>query len=104
MKYRLAAFTANKGGGRPIAQAVTADVVSIVHQHVLDRRAPEAAPTDVIRAGAFVIRRIGGAPGVDRIAKVEVDAQGRETELELSCLTGPDFVDACERGTEGGSR
>jgi hypothetical protein len=86
-------------GGRPIASSVTANVVRVVHQHVLDASAPRASSNDVIRAGAFSIARIGGAPGIDRIAKVEVTGR----ELVLSCLVGPDFVRSCAAGTNGGS-
>jgi hypothetical protein len=74
-------------GGRPVATNVRFRVGEIVHQHVLDESAPETEDDDVIAAGDFTVRLIGGAPGRDEI-------KTKDGEV-LSCLEGPDFVASC---------
>ena len=85
--------------GPPIVQGVTVQLVKVVHEHLLAANAPEAdaGEPDYIRFGApgkeFAVHRIGRAPSFDRILKVAADG----TELEISCLQGPEFTDSCER-------
>lgn len=74
-------------GGRPIATNVKFRVTNVVHQHVLDESAAQSTDDDVIEAGDFTVRLIGGAPGKDVIRAKDGDI--------LSCLEGPEFIVSC---------
>lgn len=105
-----------ENGGTPVAKNVTATVTSVVHQHVLDGK--PAAPGWFVfgdDAQTFAAHRISTSPGFDQIVRVKtvatrglVETSGPDVPMtdqpvaglvpvvSLSCLVGPDFVDACE--------
>lgn len=103
-------------GGRPVVDDVDVDVARVVHQHVLDADAPVSTRSFVFGSGndVFAVQRIGGAASSDRIRAitfgtrrpsaadlergVELEAKDLDgaRELELSCLVGPGFVNACD--------
>jgi len=104
-------------GGTPVAKNVTVTVTSIVHQHILDgKAAPQGWFVFGNAAQAFAAHRITTSPGFDQIVKIQpiadrrsfIETTGADVPMtdkpvgklvpvtSLSCLVGPDFVDACE--------
>ncbi len=138
--FRGAVFEGNfEQGGRQVAGDVRVEITSVVHQAILDARAPAKDMTYLLfgsRAQTFAVHELRAAPSFDEVLVVSLDgalpddaalghgvfaeSEGASDELAgrlglrtatlkwtsgsvqakavkpLSCLVGPDFVDACE--------